>query len=70
MYKEDKQKIIIASIIATILLGYYFIFGKDKILNILAIIGLIVWVGSMFLLNKTKKNKSNSNENQEHPTQK
>jgi|GEM_PF-6460499 len=69
MYKEDKQKIIIASIIASVLFGYYFIFGKDKILNILAVIGLVVWVGSMFLLNKARKKRLNSDENQEHPSQ-
>lgn len=70
MYKEDKQKIIVASIIASVLFGYYFIFGKDKILNALAVIGLLAWVGTMFLLNKSRKKRLNSDENQEHPSQK
>ncbi len=70
MYKEDKQKIIVASIIASVLFGYYFIFGKDKILNILAVVGLLAWVGTMFLLNKSRKKRLNSDESQEHPNQK
>lgn len=70
MYKEDKQKIIVASIIASVLFGYYFIIGKDKILNVLAVIGMLAWVGSMFFLNKSRKKRLNSDENQEHPSQK
>ncbi len=52
MYPHDKLKVIVASIIVVVLVGYYMIFGKDNGLMVLCGLGMATWLGVMLYLRK------------------
>lgn len=54
MYRKDQLKGIAALIIFGSIALIYFFFGKD-IAKIFAVVGFIIWIGTMYHLNKRKE---------------
>lgn len=51
MHRRDKLKVIVASSLFVMLFGYYMMFGKDKILMIMAGISIAGWLGFTYWVN-------------------
>lgn len=51
MHRRDKLKVIVASSLFILLFGYYMLFGKDKILMVMAAVSIVTWLGFTYWIN-------------------